>query len=51
MENSLPYDIVAEDAVLGSVIANPGEYETVGMGQSGSIMISLCINKNLCFMF
>ena len=29
MENSLPYDIVAEDAVLGSVIANPGEYETV----------------------
>lgn len=29
MENALPYDATAEDAVLGSVIANPGEYETV----------------------
>jgi|5B_taG_2_1085324.scaffolds.fasta_scaffold01036_31 replicative DNA helicase len=29
MENALPYDATAEDAVLGSVITNPGEYETV----------------------
>ncbi len=29
MENALPYDVVAEDAVLGSVIANTGEYEAV----------------------
>ena len=27
MENALPYDATAEDAVLGSVITNPGEYE------------------------
>ena len=27
MENALPYDATAEDAVLGSVITNAGEYE------------------------
>ena len=29
MENALPYDAMTEDAVLGSVITNPGEYEVV----------------------
>ena len=29
MENALPYDAMTEDAVLGSVITNPGEYEAV----------------------
>ena len=29
MENALPYDEMTENAVLGSVIANPGEYDAV----------------------
>ena len=29
MENALPYDAMTEDAVLGSVITNAGEYEAV----------------------
>ena len=29
MENALPYDAMTEDAVLGSVITNPGEHEVV----------------------
>ena len=29
METALPYDAMTEDAVLGSVITNPGEYEAV----------------------
>jgi len=29
MEDSLPYDVMTENTVLGSVITNPGEYEAV----------------------
>ena len=29
MEDALPYDVMTENAVLGSVITNPGEYEAV----------------------
>ena len=29
MENALPYDETTEDAILGSIIANPEEYDAV----------------------